>query len=414
MKILKLIFTFCLFNYLSFSQTFTTNEYYKLDSNDVIHGSYFMKCNDNILSQGYFDKGKPAGKWKFFNYDGQKLIDGYYLNGLMNGRWTYYKDNMVISQIEYRLGILHGKVSSNYLNGNPRIIYNYINGILDGEVKFFYENGHIKEERHYDSGMLDSIFIIYDKNYQESIKIIFDRNRPISILNDKDVENFGLKFQGNLLNGNGKYKSFLKKSGLEIPLEERNYVNGKLSGSYISYYNGIKVAVGNFENDLMIGKWKFYNQNGELVEKNEFLVSDNKDFNELLSYQYNISEFDFTKEFYFISEYMPLFLGQEILQKKNSGIFITTSVDIKQKSTNFDIYLNSKLDKLSINSTGNVFVEFTVGLLGEIKDVKIIRGFSDDENEQILNVFRSLPFFEPGYLDGFPVNVKYTKPIHFD
>ncbi|HAF27746.1 MAG TPA: hypothetical protein DCG75_01740 [Bacteroidales bacterium] len=380
------------------------NEYYKLDSNGVIHGAYVLKCNDTLLAQGYFHKGTPAGKWVFYNINSQKIIEGYYLNGLMNGQWIYYKDNKVISKIGYKLGVLHGEVKSNYLNGNTRIIYNYKNGELDGEVKYFYENGQIKEERFYISGSLDSLFIVYDENYQESIKIIYDNNRPVSILKSKDLDNFPLKIEGNLLDGNGKFKSYFKKSGYKIPLEERNYVNGKLNGNYISYYNGVKVLVGNFENGLMIGKWKHLNQKGEVIEKNEYVKSDNMDFTKIQKYQHNIEELDLTSN-YLHPDIAPRFLGQDISNN------ITVSKDgIKSGTSIINDYLKSEIEKLLIDLKGNIFVQFSIGLCGEVKNVEIIKGFSENENEneQILNIFQKFPIFEPGFIEGFPVNVKFT------
>lgn len=390
MRTITFTLTFFLISIFSFSQDFKAQEYYKLDSNGVLQGAYLMKCNDNLLAQGYFQNGNRAGKWTFYNYEGQKIIEGFYLNGLMNGQWKYYKDNKIISKIGYRLGILHGQVSSYYSNGNARTIFNYNNGVLNDTLTVFDNNGVVR------------------------IKVVFDNDRPVSILKTNVVDNFNFSFKGNLLNGTGKYEFYKRWSGDMVLLEERNYVNGKLNGKYKSYKNGVELISGNIEDDILVGKWKFNNQYGTLVEKKEFEPSDSVSFFDIANYHQSLSNYNFTTGFYFIADYMPKFLGQEISKRNDSGIFETTSDDLKNEATNFDTYLHSEIAKLNINSKGNVFVEFTVGLLGEVKDVKIVRGFSESENEQILNIFRSLPFFEPGYLNGFPVNVKFTKPINFN
>lgn len=134
----------------------------------------------------------------------------------------------------------------------------------------------------------------------------------------------------------------------------------------------------------------------------------------LEGYLHKISNYDFDDGAYFIADHMPEFFGEEITNDNGLGIYSTTSDDIKNKTTIFDNYLNSEIDKLEIKSKGNVFVEFTVGLLGEVQDVKILHGLTEYENEKILKVFERLPLFEPGYLNGFPVKMKFTKPIDFN
>jgi antitoxin component YwqK of YwqJK toxin-antitoxin module len=391
MRAITFILTFTLITFFSFSQEYDTQEYYKLDSNGVIHGAYILKCNDKVLAKGYFHKGNPAGKWEFYNYEGNKIVEGYYLNGRMNGQWTHYKNNKVISKTGYRLGILHGKTNSYYPNGNFRITINYENG------------------------MIDDTLTVFDYNSAEKIKAVFERNKPVSILKTSVVDNFALSFKGNLLNGNGKYVLLKRWSGNMVPVEERNYKEGKLNGKYVSYENGSQYVVGDIENDFLVEKWKF-NINSSSAVKKIFELSDSVNFNTLGSYIKNISDYDFTHGVYFIVDEMPKFLGQEVSRKTNSGIYFSETTDVENMTTPFDSYIYSELKKLEIRSKGNVFVKFTVGLLGEVKDVHIAggRGLNDSENEKILTLFKNLPYFEPGYYDGFPVNVQYVKPLNFN
>lgn len=255
MKTITITTALILISFLGFSQQLIFQEHCELDSNKQLNGLYLIKCNDHLLTKGYYQNGEQAGKWNHYNLNGQKTMVGYYANGLKDGIWNYYRNDEIICQLTYN------------------------NDKLNGEVK------------------------IYDNK--------------------------------------GKAKVMA------------------------NYQNGI-------------------------------LVSKKKDV------------YDFGNETFFIVDIMPRFLGQEIaINNQISKDMINTG------ATNFHTYLKQLLDNITINSEGIVFVQFTVGLLGEIEDVKMIRGFSNQENEEIMNLFRSLPAFEPGFLNGLPARVSYVQPIKF-
>jgi len=48
---------------------------------------------------------------------------------------------------------------------------------------------------------------------------------------------------------------------------EGEFINGKMEGSTTTYYsNGQIRYTGSFENGLKSGEWRFYDENGELLE----------------------------------------------------------------------------------------------------------------------------------------------------
>lgn len=65
---------------------------------------------------------------------------------------------------------------------------------------------------------------------------------------------------------------------------------------------------------------------------------------------------------------------------------------------------------------GKVFVKFIVSDLGEISDVKVMRGIEDCEecNAEAIRVVQSMPKWTPGKNNGKPVNMYYNLPIRFD
>ena len=62
---------------------------------------------------------------------------------------------------------------------------------------------------------------------------------------------------------------------------------------------------------------------------------------------------------------------------------------------------------------GRVTVQFVVTKNGTVGQVKVVRGKDPDLDKEAVRVVKSLPKFEPGKMNGHPVNVWYTLPIAF-
>ena len=62
---------------------------------------------------------------------------------------------------------------------------------------------------------------------------------------------------------------------------------------------------------------------------------------------------------------------------------------------------------------GRVFVQFVVGSDGAVRDVRLIRGFNKDCEEEAVRVVQAMPKWEPGMLQGKPVAVLMTLPMAF-
>ena len=182
---------------------------------------------------------------------------------------------------------------------------------------------------------------------------------------------------------------------------EGSFIRGEKNGTWNYYKNGQLRCQINYDHGILQGELKKYKNRSKAKEIYHY------DNGELIDKDKN--PIDLINDFYFIADEMPLFLGQEI----RIGITISCA-DIVNEATYFHSYLNSEIKKINISSKGSVFVEFTVGLYGEICQVRMTKGFSEEENQQIINIFKNLPFFEPGYMDGLPANVRYTQPICFD
>ena len=62
---------------------------------------------------------------------------------------------------------------------------------------------------------------------------------------------------------------------------------------------------------------------------------------------------------------------------------------------------------------GKVMTQFVVSLKGEVTDVKILRGLSDDCDHEAVRLIKAMPKWKPGRQDGHPVNVQMTLPVNY-
>lgn len=62
---------------------------------------------------------------------------------------------------------------------------------------------------------------------------------------------------------------------------------------------------------------------------------------------------------------------------------------------------------------GRVFLDFTVGEDGLVRDAKIVKGLDQDCDKAVLRAVQFLPRFIPGKQSGRSVAVAYTIPITF-
>jgi len=63
--------------------------------------------------------------------------------------------------------------------------------------------------------------------------------------------------------------------------------------------------------------------------------------------------------------------------------------------------------------TGKVYVNFTVGKEGLIRDIKVIKGVHSLLDAEAVRVVGVMPLWKPGTQKGKPVSVSYNLPFNF-
>ena len=62
---------------------------------------------------------------------------------------------------------------------------------------------------------------------------------------------------------------------------------------------------------------------------------------------------------------------------------------------------------------GKVVLQFVVTKTGQVSDIKVVKSVSPELDAEAVRVCQMLPAFEPGKVNGEPVNVMYTMPFSF-
>jgi protein TonB len=63
--------------------------------------------------------------------------------------------------------------------------------------------------------------------------------------------------------------------------------------------------------------------------------------------------------------------------------------------------------------TGKVFVEFIVNSDGTTTDFKVLRGLSQECDDQAIEVLKKMPKWTPGTMNRKPIRQKFVMPIIF-
>lgn len=123
--------------------------------NGRLHGKYqFMDQNGEILIDGSFKQGKPAGNWLIkHNADGEVIHKTLFENGKQTGQWIVsdFRFNLSIKG-HYAMGKKTGQWQSVDLDGNLLMKGHFENGSPVGEWQSYYDNGQLKCRMSYKEG----------------------------------------------------------------------------------------------------------------------------------------------------------------------------------------------------------------------------------------------------------------------
>jgi hypothetical protein len=98
------------------------------------------------------------------------------------------------------------------------------------------------------------------------------------------------------------------------------------------------------------------------------------------------------------------------------GIIVETQAEPIGGYKKFFEAITSKMNyPTGLKEKGKSFVEFTIDSVGQMKDVRLIKGFNELADKEAVRVLSTLNYpFNPGRQSGKPVKTRLVIPITFD
>lgn len=252
--------------------------------------------------------------WKIFHKSGEvyRLND----NDKLDGEVYSYEAGQLVYKAEYNDGVLNGKASWYYLNGNPKAEVTFYNGLKAGLERVYYENGRLESKAFFKKNKLNGWESVYRENgsinykshwadnehcgsfyrYAEGGQINLyyasgiDNDPEVAnmfyhseYVNNKPVKVIGNSFSSNvysrgsdgspmILRNDSSYKDI---DDLFISVATPPYVKSSLTvrlNNVVSHYNGLKANTVRVPNAISKAQNYTLKVFGKLTDKNEKIV----------------------------------------------------------------------------------------------------------------------------------------------
>jgi len=398
---------------------------YSIDNEGRLDGEYRRYHEGRLDIAGNYRAGQKQGLWTYYNDKDYTIVTYYkynvpdsvcihYLKGkefffqnLETGETRYYYENG-------RLKIINeltddGLIRSGYFpTGNLEF-----RELPNGEKRHFYNDGKLKlkadsvgteyiTDEYYPDGKLVRRTIegteVSVKEYGEDGEIIGNiriRNGlPIHI--EKVSRLADMYYDGTLSEGNGvlEVKSKIDNSDSTTHIIKAEVKDGKLNGLFQRLHsNGFLSQEGNYVNGYMSGKWISYDFATGKKKEYSYSPKDQIVFD-------TINNIGFTSIEKMNPGYvddMPTFRGKTVVQFSR---WVAENVTYPVEAHKSGI-------------SGKVLVGFIVDEFGLVESVEIISGKYSILNSAAIDAVSSAPLWRPGFKGENPAKVRFTITVNF-
>ncbi len=253
----------------------------------------FFSPSGNRILEGFYNKsGDREGEFREYSPSGKLITESNYKEGLLTGKYKLkYSNGKVKYDSDYEDGEEHGYGTSYAINGQKNaegwvqfgqrqqthLTYNvlgdltdkdyYLDGELTGYSYTYYPGNKINLRHKHKNGWLEEI-IQYDTTGKElSVNIFPKGNGPLIYKYFNGKTSATGTYENYILTGPFKYLFFDGSISAT-----KNFKNDLLDGQYQSFYFGGKVEEeGSYKFGEKIGTWKNYYENGKLKTEESFL-----------------------------------------------------------------------------------------------------------------------------------------------
>ncbi|MGL4598892.1 MAG: TonB family protein [Bacteroidia bacterium] len=380
-----------------------------------LHGTSRSYYRGVLVEEIEYVNGQMHGHFQQWDYTGLKTADMYYADGLKDGLCTFF--NMGIPTYEGR----------------------YNKGLNEGMHVFFARNGLHRQELFYNKyGRIDSTITYYQLGKVASRRFTLSSSYGgkgiVAVLKEK-YEEYNeegvLLLQGYFINDakEGEWKSFYATGAKK---STSVFVRGELNGKYEKWYStGKKMIEFSCRDNSVVAEPKVWDAKGLALKPNtsEYEETVKRSLPDDVSY--NPSRFDKNKNLVenFQQDDNGTREGDQESFVEDVPVEASEPVEIFQNIEEEPSFPGGKeammnyigkqirypaLEK-EMGIQGTVYVSFVVLKDGKIDSVEVLKGVAGGAglDKEAIRVVTFMPPWTPGRHNGKPVNTKMTLPIKF-
>jgi len=146
----------------------------------VAHNRTYFE-NNFLMAEGKYFNQKKDSTWRFYSdIDGNLLSEEDYMNDLRHGAIkNYYPDNgKLLEVIHYTEGKKNGSWQKYFEEGGLIVEGSYLDDLLDGPIQFFYASGVTQIKGQYINGMKNGKWMYFT----EEGKLDYEENYEMGVL----------------------------------------------------------------------------------------------------------------------------------------------------------------------------------------------------------------------------------------
>jgi aminopeptidase N len=255
-----------------------------------------------------------------------------------------------------------------YTDEIARGVGSLIKGLKEGDWIYYYPNRKIKREVTYEGGKLNEVSKSYDKNGGLSELCNYKNDLP-----------------------EGEYTKFRKK----VKVASGAYFEGVKTGLWSYYYpDGDLESQGFYENGVKTGIWKYYSNENILVSR--------------INYTDGIP--DYSGAIYSNHNGEPI-------ESPDTLSWMNSPPSYKHDEADLYNFIQDNLiipESVSEDSIkGTAYISFYVMPDGRIDNFEIVKTFSEDLSNNLIDALRKMQEWIPGYHGGNPVVAKVCIPYQY-
>lgn len=291
--------------------------------------------------------------------------------GRKQGVWKKYEKGHLVYEGQFTDNVPHGTFKYYHTNGKLKSTTDFIQGVHKVRTTIYHENGHKASEGVFIDQIKDGIWNYYSNDDKLIKTEAYANGKRSGEWKTYSRETGGLLEEKNYLDDklSGIYRTYYTNG--EVSLEE-NYINGKLNGKATSYYpkNHYISNTGDYHNGIRVGAWDFYDVTGKKRSTVEY------------------------KEDHSSSTYVYLYqggAGQKINQDLIAYFMKKGDKSVAVLRSGKKINVDESIDDIVLWADFLVFIRVSPSILAAIDAIKGFKEVEDADNDAITVKLRPNP-----------------------